>query len=170
MRRWTKLLLLLLGLSLGAATWITLTSPPTAVAVAKERCATLRLGMSEAEMAAVLGGPPQWKDKLYGQWLDDLKTYATVHPKNCPGPRPDYALYDWYQWDFGNARGSRWSYHGLSVGAMFDRGRVVSFWYSEHRGNKAQWWLKRFGDSLSLNTSFLTDDYVGHDHVAAPPR
>ena len=87
-----------------AVAW--LAAPPSPTAVGRQRYAALRVGMPEGEAFAALGGPPRYRDHLYGQWYDELHWYATIHPRDCPDPGPGQVLYDWYQWDFGRRSAS----------------------------------------------------------------
>src|SRR4051812_16423215 len=75
-----RLRLALLAVTLfGVLVWLVWQTPSPAITAAKEKYARLQLGMSEEEVATILGGQlqlgkaPQEEWQLYGKWVDALK-------------------------------------------------------------------------------------------------
>src|SRR4051812_48155731 len=100
MRKRRLRLALLAAALLGAVAWLIGPTPSPAVTAAKEKYARLRLGMSEVEVAATLGGSPERHVQCYGEWVDDRKLYRLSDSRNAPNPGPGKRLYDLYSWTF----------------------------------------------------------------------
>src|SRR4051812_43707220 len=100
------------------------TSSPV-ITAAKEKYARLQLGMSEAEVAAILGEPPERNVPCYGEWVDDRKLYRLTDSRDVPNAESGKRLYQLHGWTFADRDSWGWPCHTLTVQGVFDQGRLV---------------------------------------------
>ncbi len=166
-KRRLRLALLAVAL-LGVVAWlIEPTSSPT-INAAKERYARLQLGMSVAEVTAILGGPPERQVQCYGEWVDDRKLYRLTDSRNVPNPEPGKGLYDLHGWTFADRDPWERPHHTLTVQGVFDQGRLVELLYAERQDNAVKEWLRGLAARLSIRLTFL-DAKVKDESQAVPP-
>jgi hypothetical protein len=152
----------------GVVAWLVWPTSSPVITAAKEKYARLQLGMSEAEVAATLGGPPERNVPCYGEWVEDRKLYRLTDSRNVPNPEPGKRLYDLHAWTFADRDSWGQPYHTLAVQGVIYRGRLVWLLYTERQDNAAKKWLRRLAAQLSLRLTFL-DAKVKNENQAVPP-
>ena len=164
-----RLRLALLALALvGVVAWLVWPTSSAVITSAKEKYARLQLGMPEAEVATILGGPPEMDRQLYGEWMDDRKLYLLHYLQFTPNPEPPTRLLVLRDWSFGEQDRSGWSRHLINIQGVFDQGRLVGLLYSEGHDNTAKRWLRELAAGLSFRPTFL-DAQVKTERQFIPP-
>jgi hypothetical protein len=155
MRAFLRYLVVIVVIAFMAAGLTWLAGPGPDIVNGRKSYEKLRIGMSEAEASSVLGKPPWHKSKLYATWFEDMHWYATEEydDQDDSSPEPDSRLCDWYVWTYGTR--SAWAMETLQIGVLFDKGKVICFWYHEDRENAAERGLKQLARRLSVNPSML---------------
>ncbi len=115
--------------------------------------------MPEAEVATILGIPPEVDRQVYGEWIDDRKLYKLQF---TPSPGTTTRLLVHRGWTFGDQD------HHINVQGVFDQGRLVGLIYVEAHDNAAKRWLRELAARLSLRPTFL-DVRVKAERQDIPP-
>src|SRR5262245_39103928 len=167
-KRRLRLALLAVAL-LGVLAWLVWPQSSLVITAAKEKYARLQLGMPEADVTALLGGPPERDIQCYGEWVEDRKLYRLTETRKVPNPEPGQRIYNLRSWTFADRYSWGQPYHTLTVQGVFDRGRLVWLMSTEGEDNVAKSWLRGVAKSLSIRSTFLKVK-VKDENQAIPPQ
>jgi hypothetical protein len=162
----------LVGVALvGVVTWLVRPKTSALIAAAKEKYPRLQLGMSDAEVAAILGGSPERDRQLYGEWMDTgdgRKWYRLTDSPDTRKPGPAERLYNWRAYTFADPDRSGGSLHLVHIQVYFDQGRLVAAYYNEGHDNALKKWLRDLPVWPSRAPRFL-NVVVDEGRKAVPP-
>jgi hypothetical protein len=163
-RRWLALAAFALA---GLVVWLIWPTSSVVITAAREKYARLRLGMSEAEVTAVLGEESERHVRCYGEWVADRARYQWTDLRTGP-PNPAERNYDLHSWTFADRDSSGRPLYTLAVQGVFDQGRLVELLCTERRDDTTKKWFRELAARLSIRLSFL-DAKVKNENLAVPP-
>jgi hypothetical protein len=162
----------LVGVALvGVVAWFVWPKSSAVITAAKEKYARLQLGMSEAEVAAILAATPERDRQLYGEWADASDGRKWIRLTDSPAtrkPGPNEKLYNWRAYIFVDGNPSGWSLQWFHIQVYFDEGRLVASAYNEAQDNPVKKGLRELGGRPPRALKFL-DVIVDEGRQALPP-
>jgi hypothetical protein len=151
----------------GLGTWLVWPTSSVVITAAREKYARLQLGMSEAEVTAVLGEEPEGHVRCYGEWVADRARYQWADLRTGP-PKPAERIYDRHSWTFADRDSSGRPLHALAVQGVFDQGRLVELLCTERQDDATKKCFRELAAQLSVRLPFL-DAKGKNEYLAVPP-
>jgi hypothetical protein len=157
---------------LGVVAWLEWPTSSPVIAAAKEKYARLQLGMSEAELVAILGDSPDEDRQLYGEWGINRDGRDYIHlnrPTDTGEPGPRERPYRVRTWTFYDGGMSWRAYQEVQFIVYCEQGRLVAIRYAELYDGVGKRTVRELASRLSIRSTSLDVKMVKEEYQTIPP-